>query len=206
MKTSHPVTSPTPGGRRSSTSTRPSVATTGVGSMSRPRLSLYRLTFPPTTGSARARDASAIPSMASDSCHITSGCSGLPKLRQLTNATGLAPTHATLSADSATTSDVPRRGFSEHHLPLPSVERAMPFCGAPDRVRTPGPDRRSSAASPPGATTVFKNSWWSYCRYTHEGSARRLRRSSPASSGGANRSGSSASRASRSSGRDIGRL
>ena len=48
-----------------------------------------------------------MPSIASDSCHITSGCSGLPKLRQLTSASGRAPTHARFSTDSATTSAVP---------------------------------------------------------------------------------------------------
>ena len=70
--------------------------------------------MPPTTGTDRARQASAMPSMASDSCHITSGCSGLPKLQQLTRATGRPPTHATLSVDSATTQGGPG----------PRVERA----------------------------------------------------------------------------------
>ena len=48
-----------------------------------------------------------MPSMASDSCHMTSGCSGLPKLRQLTTAMGRAPAQATLRADSATVAAVP---------------------------------------------------------------------------------------------------
>ena len=33
------------------------------------------------------------------------------------------------------------------------------------------PFRRSTAASPPGATTVLRNSWWSYWRHTHDLSA-----------------------------------
>ena len=52
-----------------------------------------------------------MPSMASDSCHMTSGCSGLPKLRQLTTASGRAPTQARFSTDSATVSAVPCAGI-----------------------------------------------------------------------------------------------
>ena len=101
-----------------------------------------------------------MPSMASDSCHITSGCSGLPKLRQLTTATARAPTQATLSAPSATIMAVPARGSSAHHRGFESVDRARPRrLGG-----RPGPASRSSAASPPGPATVFKNSWWSYWR------------------------------------------
>ena len=51
-----------------------------------------------------------MPSMASDSCHMTSGCSGLPKLRQFTTAMGRAPTQARFSTASATTRPVPARG------------------------------------------------------------------------------------------------
>ena len=52
-----------------------------------------------------------MPSMASDSCHMTSGWVGLPKLRQFTTASGRAPTQARLSTDSATVSAVPWPGI-----------------------------------------------------------------------------------------------
>ena len=45
---------------------------------------------------------------------MTSGCSGFPKLRQLTTATAVAPTQARLATPSARTSAVPRRGSSAH--------------------------------------------------------------------------------------------
>ncbi len=80
---------------------------TGLGSMSAPRDSLYRLTLPPMTGSPNARHASDMPSMASESCHMTSGWVGLPKFRQFTTANGRAPTQARLSRDSATVNAVP---------------------------------------------------------------------------------------------------
>ncbi len=38
---------------------------------------------------------------------MTSGCSGLPKLRQLTTALAVAPTHARFATDSASASAVP---------------------------------------------------------------------------------------------------
>ena len=72
-------------GGRASCSTTPSIPTTGVGAMSSPAVSLYRLTLPPTTGTSSARQASLMPSIASESCHITAGCSGFPKFRQFTS-------------------------------------------------------------------------------------------------------------------------
>ena len=117
--------------------------------------------MPPTTGRPRARQASAMPSIASDSCHMTSGCSGLPKLRQLTRASGRAPAQATLRTASATSRAVPRGGRAAHQRLLLSVVRASAL-----RVDagSPGAFSRSTAASPPGPSTVFRNSWWSYWR------------------------------------------
>ena len=62
------------------------------------------------TGSDSARQLAAIPSMHSDSCHITSACSGFPKFRQLTTATAVAPTQARLATPSASVNAVPARG------------------------------------------------------------------------------------------------
>ncbi len=61
------------------------------------------------TGSPRPRQASVIPSIDSESCHITSGCSGLPKLRQFTTAFAVAPTQARFATLSATVNAVPER-------------------------------------------------------------------------------------------------
>ena len=55
-----------------------------------------------TLAAHRAMQASAMPSTASDSCHMTSGFSGLPKFRQLVMATGMPPAHTILRAASAT--------------------------------------------------------------------------------------------------------
>ena len=123
--------------------------------------------MPPTTGRSKARQASAIPSMASESSHITSGCSGLPKFRQLTSASGRAPTHARLRTDSATTRAVPARGSTAHQRWLPSVVRAS---ARPVSTPVTGCLRRSTVASPPGPATVLRKSWWSYCPQTQAGS------------------------------------
>src|SRR5437763_5041275 len=67
-------------------------------------------------GVPRAVQASAMPSIASLNCHITSGFSGLPKLRQFVAAMGRAPLAATLRAASATACIAPTRGLrSEEH-------------------------------------------------------------------------------------------
>ncbi len=142
-----------------------------------------------------------MPSIVSDSCHMTSGCSGLPKLRQLTTALGAAPAHARLSAASATVAAVPDRGSREHHAGLESVVRARP----PSDAGRPGAARRSTALSPPGPSTVLRKSWWSYWRYTHDGSATRASTSRPQSVGAVSAPGSSARRASWSAGRSMGR-
>ena len=113
------------------------------------------------TGRPKARQASAMPSIDSDSCHMTSGCSGLPKLRQLTTATGRAPTQARLATASATTMAVPARGSSAHQRGLASVEMATPRSA---RRQARGRPAAAARRRRPGPTTVFKNSWWSYWR------------------------------------------
>src|SRR5438046_7634940 len=75
-------------------------------------------------GVPRTLHASATPSITSENCHITSGFSGLPKLRQFVAAIGRAPLAATLRAASATACIAPTRGLREHQRPLPSVESA----------------------------------------------------------------------------------
>ena len=97
------------------------------------------------TGVPRAVQAAAIPRIDSANCHITSGRSGLPKFRQFVTASGVAPVHATLRADSATACAAPRYGSSAPNRPLPSVDSASAFSV---------PSIRTSAASPPGPETV----------------------------------------------------
>src|SRR5205807_9806466 len=111
-------------------------------------------------GVPRAVQASARPSIASLNCHITSGFSGLPKLRQLVAAMGRAPLAATLRAASATACMAPTRGFNWHQRPLPSVESA--------RARLTslvlGSLMRTTAASlAPGPASVLVRTEVSYC-------------------------------------------
>ena len=101
-----------------------------------------------------------MPSMHSESCHMTSGCSGFPKFRQFTTAAGVAPTQARLATPSARTSAGPRRGSSAQARGFESVVSATPRSDG----GSPGPARRSSAASAPGPATVLRKSWWSYWR------------------------------------------
>ena len=61
-------------------------------------------------GVPSAVQASAMPSMAAESWAMISGFSGLPKLRQLVAATGVAPVMATLRAHSATACMAPSLG------------------------------------------------------------------------------------------------
>ena len=116
------------------------------------------------TGRPSAVHASLMPSTTSENCHITSGCSGLPKFRQLTSAFGAR----------AGARDV--AGRLEHREPAARARaraRRTVRCRRP-RARAPSAvasRRRSTLASPPGPTTVLRNSWWSYWRYTHAGSA-----------------------------------
>src|SRR5438105_13988728 len=112
-------------------------------------------------GVPRAVQASAMPAIASLNCHITSGFSGLPKLRQFVAAMGRAPLAATLRAASATACIAPTRGLSWHQRPLPSVESA--------RARLTslvlGSLMRTTAASlAPGPASVLVRTEVSYCR------------------------------------------
>src|SRR5437899_6136340 len=111
-------------------------------------------------GVPSAVQASARPSIVSLNCHITSGFSGLPKLRQFVAAMGRAPLHATLRAASATACMAPTRGLSWHQRPLRSVESAKARFTAPDF----GSLIRTTAASlAPGPASVFVRTLVSYC-------------------------------------------
>src|SRR5207245_9041839 len=115
-------------------------------------------------GVPRALQASAMPSMASENCHITSGFSGLPKLRQLVAAMGRAPLAAMLRAASATACIAPTRGFNWHQRPLPSVESAR----ARLTTLVLGSLMRTTAASlAPGPASVLVRTEVSYCSVIH---------------------------------------
>src|SRR5438067_3570102 len=111
-------------------------------------------------GVPRALHASATPSITSENCHITSGFSGLPKLRQFVAAIGRAPLAATLRAASATACIAPTRGLREHQRPLPSVESAS----ARFTSLVFGSLMRTTAASlAPGPASVLVRTEVSYC-------------------------------------------
>src|SRR5207245_6229135 len=111
-------------------------------------------------GVPRALHATAIPSMVSLNCHITSGFSGLPKLRQLVAAMGRAPLAAMLRVASATACIAPTRGFNWHQRPLLSVESARARLIALVR----GSLMRTTAASlAPGPASVLVRTEVSYC-------------------------------------------
>src|SRR5215469_9175067 len=82
------------------------------------------------------------------------GFSGLPKFRQFVAATGVAPVHETLRADSATACIAPSLGSSQHQRPLPSSAIANARFD---------PLIRISPASAPGPSTVFDCTMESYC-------------------------------------------
>ncbi len=99
-----------------------------------------------------------MPEIASRSAYAVAGRSGLPKLRQLVIAAGSAPLHATFRTACATASRPPRRGSSATRAPSPSSATATArFDGV----------RRTTAASPPGRSTVPEPTSWSYWAYTH---------------------------------------
>src|SRR5437879_4528052 len=111
-------------------------------------------------GVPRAVQASPTPSITWENCHITSGFSGLPKLRQFVAAMGRAPLAATLRAASATACIAPTRGFNWHQRPLPSVASASARFTAP----VFGSLMRKTAASlAPGPARVFVRTLVSYC-------------------------------------------
>ena len=78
-----------------------------------------------------------------------------------------------------------------HQAGFESVVRARPR----SEGGSPGAARRRTAASPPGPSTVLRKSWWSYWRWTHDGSDSRAQTSSPQSAGAGREPGSSAARA-----------
>src|SRR5690242_1389104 len=111
-------------------------------------------------GVPSALQASAMPSMHWENCHITSGFSGLPKLRQFVAAMGRAPLAATLRAASATACIAPALGLSWHQRPLPSVERASAFITpffSDSLMRT------TAASLAPGPASVLVRTLVSYC-------------------------------------------
>src|SRR5882724_8345848 len=111
-------------------------------------------------GVPRAVQASPTPSITWENCHITSGFSGLPKLRQFVAAMGRAPLAATLRAASPTACIAPTRGFNWHQRPLPSVASARA------RLTTPvfGSLMHTTAASlAPGPARVLVRTDVSYC-------------------------------------------
>src|SRR5699024_3798969 len=81
---------------RVTSSKTPSTPTTGVGWMATPPVWLYRDTLPPVTGMPMSWQAPASDSTAWANCHMISGSSGEPKLRQSVTARGMAPAVATL--------------------------------------------------------------------------------------------------------------
>src|SRR3989442_9038042 len=111
-------------------------------------------------GVPRALHASATPSIPSENCHIPSGFSGLPKLRQFVAAIGLAPLAATLRAASATACIAPTRGFHWHQRSLPSGENArarLTATGFGSLVRTAG------ASPAPGPANIFLTTLGAFC-------------------------------------------
>ena len=120
-----------------------------------------------------------MPSMASDSCHITSGCSGLPKLRQLTSASGSGPDAGQVQHRLGDRHGRARPGIDG----TPAVVAVGGESEAPTGVarRSSGCFSRSTVASPPGPSTVLRNSWWSYWDQTHDVSVSMASRSAPGS-------------------------
>src|SRR5215470_14710313 len=116
-------------------------------------------------GVPSALQASPRPSMACENCHITSGFSGLPKLRQFVAAMGRAPEAATLRAASATACIAPTLGLSWHQRPLPSVASARPlivfFPSGP--LFSDSLMRTTAASLVPGPASVFVRTLVSYC-------------------------------------------
>ena len=73
-------------------------------------------------------------------------------------AAGRPPAQATFRAASHTALIPPRRGSSQVRRPFPSSDTAI--------ARRDGVSR-TTAASPPGGTTVPDPTSWSYCLVTH---------------------------------------
>ena len=118
-----------------------------------------------TGGQGAARLGHAVDALGELPHHL--GMLRLPKLRQLTTATGVAPTQARLATLSASISAVPARGSSAQRRGLESVVIATPAA----RAASPGRPGAAARRRRPGPTTVLRKSWWSYWRYTHRGRA-----------------------------------
>src|SRR5256885_16554847 len=111
-------------------------------------------------GVPSASQASPMPSMAWENCHMTPGFSGLPKLRQFVAAIGRAPDVATLRTASATACIAPTLGLSWHQRPLPSVAGAKPLMTPlfSDSLR-----RTTAASLAPGPARGVGRTLVSYC-------------------------------------------
>src|SRR5439155_10275639 len=95
-----------------------------VGSTTPAGLSLYKETFPPTTGVPKARHVSDKPSTASRNCQKFSGLYGLPKFKLSVTARGVAPEQVRFRAASATAIRPPSRVSSAQYNELQSVVAA----------------------------------------------------------------------------------
>src|SRR5262249_54885066 len=104
-----------------------------------------------------------MPSTTSLNCHMTSGCSGLPKFKQFVAASGVPPEQTMFRHDSATASFAPSRGFLATRYPGPSSVMASAFLV---------PFTLTTAASEPGPTIVVDCTMGSYCCQTHRRDAR----------------------------------
>src|SRR5215468_8277027 len=111
-------------------------------------------------GVPSAVHASPKPSIVCENCHITSGFSGLPKLRQFVAAIGRAPDAATLRAASATACIAPTFGSNWHQRPLPSVESARAFILP---LFSDSLMRTTAASLAPGPASVLVRTLVSYC-------------------------------------------
>ena len=112
-----------------------------------------------STGMPSASHASLIPSTTSANCHITSGCSGLPKFRQFTSAQRLGA--------GATRRCARLRARPAGHRCAGRAGRTAPCRRSRARAPSSCPSRAAPPRRAPGPTTVFRNSWWSYWRDTH---------------------------------------
>src|SRR5213593_4374919 len=104
------------------------------------------LPLPPVIGVLKNLQASVIPSTTSLNCHMTSGCSGLPKFRQFVAAMGSPPEQTMLRQASATANFAPSRGFLATRYPGPSKVIASAFLV---------PFTLTTAASEPGPSIVL---------------------------------------------------
>ena len=100
---------------------------TGVGCIEPCLFSLYKLTFPLTTGVLKILAALDSPFIDSTNCHMISEFSGLPKFKQLVIAKGSPPDAIIFLQDSATAIDVPIFGSKLQYDELQLVVKQTPF-------------------------------------------------------------------------------